>query len=254
MGPVTPTDCRQKISDHHCILTLPYGPMLVNSHDPLIEGSLQENLREIAFLSQFARGGVCDIGANVGSHAINFAKTADVVYAFEPQPLTYYNLCANLLINCVHNVVPFNMALGNYNGQTTVYNLDETQPNTPMGIQVGLGTQPVPIHTLDSLGLHQLTLVKIDVEGYELEVLRGSQETLKREQPIVFVEVHKDFLETPIIRFMEELGYQHSHHQTVGTHNTEVDTTTYHLYPQGSDLTVLTTSHLFWMEGRITWL
>jgi FkbM family methyltransferase len=181
--------------------------MLINGHDPMIESTLIENQAEIAELSRFARGVVVDVGANVGSHSINFAKTAEVVYAFEPQPLSYYTLCANLLLNHAYNVAPFNRALGAYDGTAMMPNLDPTKQNTAMGAQVGVGAQPVPICKLDSLEIAPIHFIKIDVECYEYEVLKGAVETLKRENPVVYVEVHRDDLVAPIDELMKGLGY-----------------------------------------------
>lgn len=212
--------------------------MIINHHDPLLAGNLQENVREIKELMQFAGGIVLDVGANVGSHSINFAKVADVVYAFEPQPRTYYNLCANLLLNLVYNVIPFNRALGSYNGATQVANLDPTKPNTAMGVQVGNGSQIVPMCTIDSLELSPVHFIKIDVEGYELEVLRGAVETLARENTIVYVEIHKKELIEPIKELMEELGHVSQEYLTVVMHGG----------------IWLTTGYLFYKEGRIKWV
>lgn len=215
--------------------------MVINAHDPLLECNLTENIKEIEDLMQFAAGTVLDVGANVGSHSINFARKAEAVYAFEPQPKTFYNLCANLLLNLVHNVLPFNMALGNYNGETRVANLDPTKPNTPMGVQVGNGQQPVAMRTIDSLGISPIHFIKIDVEGYELEVLRGATDTLKKENPIIYVEIHDKRLIQPIVTFMMDLGYLAQEHITV-------------CMPKDNDTIWLTTGYLFYREGRIKWV
>lgn len=234
---------RESITEHYDALHLPYGTMIINSHDPLIETNLQENVREIEELMQFARGAVLDVGANVGSHSINFAKVADVVYAFEPQPRTYYNLCANLLLNLVFNVIPFNMALGSYDGETRVANLDPTKPNTPMGVQVGNGQQPVRMATIDSLNISPVHFIKIDVEGHELEVLKGAYLTLKYENPILYVEIHDKALIQPIVELMAKHGYLSQEYITVCMPDKETGEPIW-----------LTTGYLFYREGRIVWV
>ncbi len=216
--------------------------MVINAHDPLLEVNLQENVREIEDLMQFARGTVLDVGANVGSHSINFARVADTVYAFEPQPRTFYNLCANLLLNLVYNVLPLNIALGSYDGQTNVANLDPTQPNTPMGVQVGNGAQQIPMRTIDTLEISPVHFIKIDVEGHELEVLKGAVETLDRENPIVFVEIHEKGLIQPIIDLMEGHGYIAQEHITVC------------MPDENNEPIWLTTGYLCYREGRIKWV
>lgn len=241
MGTTVDADKRTAITEHYSALTVPYGTLIINTHDPLLQTNLQENVREIEDLMQFSRGVVLDIGANVGSHAINFSKVADIVYAFEPQPRTYYNLCANLLLNLVFNVVPFNQALGSYCGETRVANLDPTQPNTPMGVQVGNGDQPVAMRTIDSLGISPIHFIKIDTEGHELEILRGAQETLRKENPILYVEIHEKHLIQPIVDLMEGLGYLAQEHITV-------------CMPSDAGDIWLTTGYLFYREGRIVWV
>lgn len=215
--------------------------MIVNTHDKLLPINLTENQLEIGELSAYARGVVLDIGANVGSHSINFSRVADVVHAFEPQPRIFYNLCANLLINLVYNVVPYNMALGSVNGITNVVALDPTLPGSPMGVPVGVGTQPTPIRTLDSLGISPIDFIKIDVEGHELEVLRGGYQTLGRENAIVYIEIHKAELIEPVRRCMHSLEYQDRKYIEV------------HTMVEKEDV-ILTTGYLFWKEGRIKWV
>lgn len=211
--------------------------MLINAHDPCLETNLQENIQEISGLCQFAHGTILDVGANIGSHSINFAKTADVVYAFEPHPHTYYNLCANILLHQALNVHPFQYALSSEDGNTTVWNIDPTARNSAMGIMVGVGDLPVPMRKIDSLDFSPLHFIKIDVEGHELEVLRGAEQTLQRESLIVFVEIHDDELLEPIIAFMTGLDYLKC--EFVHTVYAEKD---------GSGCTY---GYLFWKEERI---
>lgn len=232
----------QSINEHYTVIDVPYGKMLINAHDPLLPSNLQENVREINALMQFAKGVVIDVGANVGSHAINFSKVAEVVYAFEPHPLTYRNLCANLLLNLVYNTDAINKALGSYNGWTSVACMDPTTPGTPMGTQVGNGSHPVEICTLDSMNISPVHFIKIDTEGYELEVLKGAVDTLYRENPIVYVEIHSKDLVGPVDQYMKNLGYQTAEYITVVMHNEEQEDVW------------LTTGHLFWKVGRIQWV
>lgn len=213
--------------------------MIINAHDPCLEVNLQENIQEIAGLCQFAQGNVLDVGANVGSHTINFAKTADMVYAFEPHPHTYWNLCANCLLHQALNVQPFQYAIGSRDGSTNIWNIDPTRRNSAMGIMVDTGSLVVPIRKIDSLEISPLHFIKIDVEGHELEVLRGAEQTLQRESLIVFVEIHSDELLEPIIAFMD--GLQYLKYEFVHTVYAEKD---------GSGCTY---GYLFWKQERITW-
>ncbi len=215
--------------------------MIINTHDTLLPVNLGENQREIQELCTFAQGVVLDVGANVGSHSINFSRVAEVVHAFEPQPRIFYNLCANLLINLVYNVVPYNMALGSESGITNVVALDPTLPGSPMGVPVGKGSQPTRIGTIDALGLSPIHFIKIDVEGHELEVLQGGRATLERESLIVYVEIHRAQLIEQVRDYMRALDYQERKY-------IEVHTTV-----EGEDV-ILTVGYLFWKKERISWV
>lgn len=247
MGPVTYTHDKTtaeywRIAEHYGILELPYGPMIVNMHDPSMPIMLRENIQEIRDLQQFATSVVLDIGANVGSHSVNFAKTAGQVYAFEPHPRTYNNLCANLLLHLCPNVTPLNMALGAYNGEAQLGDFDITEEHFSMGAYVGNGTLKIQIRTIDSFCFSPVNFIKIDTEGYEFEILRGANNTLQRESPIVFVEIHLNELIGPIIAYMEERGYETR--EFVSYFIMDKDT---------GERRPLTRGQLFWKPGRIEW-
>jgi FkbM family methyltransferase len=67
--------------------------------------------------------------------------------------------------------------------------------------------RPSHVATLDSFGLDQVTFVKIDVEGHELEVLRGGEQTLARWRPMLLIEV-KPRNAASVDQFLAKLGYQ----------------------------------------------
>lgn len=213
--------------------------MIINTHDPCLECNLTENEKEIFGLCQFARGKVFDIGANIGSHTINFAKSADWVYAFEPQPYTFWNLCGNILINSVYNVTPIQAAVSSHVGSTTVWNIDPHQKNTAMGVEIGkpIGNDiAVKMVTIDSLEMYDVYFIKIDVEGHEFEVLQGGFKTFLEGSPIVYVEIHRADLKQKCIELMCKY-YGYLSHEFVRTE-----------YEQGT-----TWGYIFWKEGRIIW-
>ena len=242
MGIATRNDQIQAITEHYGVISLPYGKLLINRHDKLLPTNLQENLQEIGELCQYARGVVLDVGANVGSHSINFSQHADVVHAFEPQPQVFYNLCANLMLHHIHNVCVYNCALGSYEGVTNVIALDTTREGSPMGVAVGEGDQPVTMRTIDALGIAPVHFIKIDVEGHELEVLRGARETLSSQKIIVYVEIHREHLIDDVRQYMADLGYLEKRYIEVHTTDRE----------RGD--VILTVGYLFWAPGRIAYV
>jgi FkbM family methyltransferase len=199
------------INEHYKAIETTYGMMIVNRHEYGLPWLLEEEGEwvpvEINFLMQFAKGNVLDIGANIGTHSLAFARTADHVWSFEPQQLTHYTLCANLLLNTIFNVTPLQLALGNSEGLIPMWTPDPTVRNASAGISVGEGQSMVAMKKLDSLGIRDVYFIKIDVEGYEYEVLKGAQETLAGVS-FVYIEIHKEELIAPIVAFMSGLQFE----------------------------------------------
>lgn len=153
---------------------------------------------------------VLDIGANIGTFAVPFGrsvgKTGKVI-AFEPQQPPYLCLCTNIVQNSLTKIVqPLQMAIGKESGTIGFDQIDvESHGNfggsrsNPTGpIQVALGT-------IDELGLPRINFMKIDVEGMEADVIRGATESIKKFQPILFLEALDEMPESAVL--LKELGY-----------------------------------------------
>jgi FkbM family methyltransferase len=137
---------------------------------------------------------VLDVGANIGTHTLAFSHmvgdTGHVV-AFEPQPRLYRFLAANLILNGTSNVRALREAVGPYIGDVPMAALPPDETIFNYGAVPLLAQTPnmitTPMITIDSLGLAP-TLIKIDVEGMEADVLNGATETIRRHSPILYVE------------------------------------------------------------------
>lgn len=137
-----------------------------------------------------------DIGANIGLTALALSDIchAGKVIAIEPVPRTFELLNKNLKETGTQNVSTFNVAVGAGEGSVSMY-VDERNLATSFVVDIDSGSsQEIPLTALDSLvsrlGLDQLNFIKIDVEGCELEVLKGAKETLNRFKPIVMLEMN----------------------------------------------------------------
>jgi FkbM family methyltransferase len=185
--------------------------MLCNRHDLGTTPVLKEHgawaWEEIESLQGFYGGIMLDIGANVGTHTLVYARNATHVFAFEPQTLVYHNLCANLLLNNVKNVTPVLCALGATAGYMQMKSFSPHEDNCPAGASLGRGDSLVPVRPLDALEIPKVDFIKIDVEGYELEVLQGATATLKRSHPTLYIEMHSPELIKRVPEFMQSLGY-----------------------------------------------
>ncbi len=124
---------------------------------------------------------VVDVGANIGEVSIVMSQEAGPrgrVFAFEPSPRIFGYLRGNLALNGCTNVTAYNLALGTAAG--TVLMSDDRRDD--MNHLVAEGGTPVECSTLDwaLAGSGPVALIKIDVEGTELAVLKGALETLAR--------------------------------------------------------------------------
>ncbi|MCS6923481.1 MAG: FkbM family methyltransferase [Fimbriimonadales bacterium] len=130
---------------------------------------------------------VVDIGANVGSHCIPLAKrlgTTTQVHAFEPHPRIFSYLQANAQLNRLPNLHLYNCALGATEGEVGFTDLRTDDLNRVATDGQSAPTIRVPLRPLDSFECAQqpITLIKLDVEGYELFVLRGAERALVNTQ------------------------------------------------------------------------
>jgi FkbM family methyltransferase len=150
---------------------------------------------EIALLARFIEPGatILDVGANIGTHTVAFAQLAadtGVVIAFEPQRTSFHLLCANVALNCLANVRCLQQAVGEAPGSTLVPVLSPHEQRNFGAVALG-GTEtgePVPLTTIDALELEACSLIKVDVEGMEPQVLRGAAATIARHRPVLYVE------------------------------------------------------------------
>ena len=130
-----------------------------------------------------------DAGANFGCFALAFAQCGAVVHAFEPQPLIAGLLTDSVKLNNATSIIVHNSALGRSMGSVRVPTVDYSRKADFGMVQLNNGEgHSVALVTLDSLELSQLDLIKIDVEGMEVDVLAGARWTIARCRPIIFIE------------------------------------------------------------------
>jgi FkbM family methyltransferase len=196
-----------------------HGFMLYNTNDVLIGRSLdvygEFSEGETDAFRQLLRPGniVVDVGANIGTHTLFFAQAVGrggLVYAFEPQRIVFQTLCANLALNSITNVFCYQAALGEAPGTVLVPPLDYAQPNNYGSLELGTHTagERVSVWRLDDLELPSCRLIKVDVEGMELQVLRGAAGMIGRHQPILYVENDRPHNSLELERYIESLGYE----------------------------------------------
>ena len=155
---------------------------------------------------------VLDIGANIGAHTLFFAKAVGpqgAVLAFEPQRVVFQTLCANMALNSITNTRCQQAALGEERGSLLVPPLDYSRQDNYGGLGLG-GFQEgeeVQVLRLDDFALPHCRLLKVDVEGMELSVLKGGQGLIARHRPLLYVENDRQENSAALIRFIASLGY-----------------------------------------------
>jgi len=126
-----------------------------------------------------------DIGMNIGMNTWEYATFAQEVHSFEPVPATYQVALDNIALNINHQ----DPAQGWWK-QTdgTWASLLPTAKIQTYNVNTGYQRVSVPQLTLDSYNFTDVDIIKIDVEGYELNVLEGASNTIATNRPIVQVE------------------------------------------------------------------
>lgn len=142
-----------------------------------------------------ARGGKCalDIGANVGMTTLLLSDLYTKVLSFEPTPSTFFLLESNIAENNINNVEIFNVGLGdeNISSKITYASGNRSGGFISSSIEASKGheVEQVKLVRGDTLKMKP-DFIKIDVEGYELQVLRGLNETIQEHLPVVMFEVN----------------------------------------------------------------
>lgn len=155
-----------------------------------------------------------DIGANLGNHAMIIASKSLHVFAFEPNPIVYELLNKNLENNNFSHTKALNIGLSskraehrlcikdpNNLGSASVSISPPTNNDTTtaiIDIKVEHGDECLQALLKDEGNDKVVDFIKIDVEGHELEVLQGLEQTIRKDQPLIFMEwnsqsVRQDF-------------------------------------------------------------
>ncbi|MHB8396228.1 MAG: FkbM family methyltransferase [Thermoplasmataceae archaeon] len=148
---------------------------------------------------------IIDVGAQYGDYSILCSTVYRVsqVFAFEPLKNAYEVFQEFIALNNVTNVMVNNIAIGSYDG--IIQGKDDGHM---FGVVMdGFNRTSVQVRTLDSFGFQKIDLLKIDVEGFEMEVLKGAKETISRCRPRIIIETHSSELEQLVRDVMSSSGH-----------------------------------------------
>ena len=180
-------------------------------------------------LERHQDGVVLDIGANMGTFTIPLAKANPrfTFHSFEAQRIIYYQLCANTFINGLDNVHCHHFGLSDkrnklkltvpdYATETNIgaFSIDEETRKNEYECPTQGATETITVFPLDEGEHKNVRLMKIDVEGHELEVLKGAKKTIKGNNypPIIFEAWNwKPWFEPKrkeLFDYLKNLGYE----------------------------------------------
>lgn len=193
--------------------------VLINhgSYEPEESSLLLESARDCAI--------VFDIGANVGFYSLHWSRRLakhGAVHAFEPVPRTYSRLARNVALNGLSDVVTVNnlglsdqtrgdrMFLPNFSGSgaASIINLHPEESSEEVDVRLTTLDKYVSDNQIICLDL-----MKIDVEGAELMVLRGGMETISQHRPLIFTELLRKWSRAfgyhpnDVIQLLGTMGY-----------------------------------------------
>lgn len=179
-----------------------HGRMLVPQNDVYVGRALVENgvfsPDEFAAWAPYLPDGgvVLDVGANIGGHTFAFAEAVGPtgrVIACEPQRMLFAMLCGSQALIGAKQVWPRWCACGAEPGVVFVPDLDYDAQNNFGGLPLAdqRAGDPVACVPIDAWDLDRLDFLKVDVEGMELSVLTGAEQTIQRCRPVIAVEADR---------------------------------------------------------------
>lgn len=165
-------------------------------------------LNTMALINNTKFNTILDIGSNFGFLSLVWSKTLaskGQVYGFEPNPQTYKCFKRSVALNNLNNIKIENVAVGSNMGATDIYINNSTSNILE---KTGNKAQATLI-TIDQYyikeSIKKCDMIKIDVDGYELEVLIGAINTIKKFKPVLIIETNESM---EVVDFVRSLGYK----------------------------------------------
>jgi FkbM family methyltransferase len=173
------------------------------------------NARSVLGIDINFHGSFVDVGANIGLFSLKFAPFFDKCFAIEAHPSTFSVLKANILLSRLDNTTPICVAASNHDDGRAKLNVNvdgvlgwsSINPAGDAASQIDVTT-----YTLDRImsdcSAGRVALIKIDVEGHELEVIHGARNILRNSRPVVLFEALSNDHAQKLVAALLELGYQ----------------------------------------------
>jgi len=167
---------------------------------------------------------VMDIGASTGVHTLRMAKLVGItglVYAFEPSNWMYERLCENISLNNFHNIVVEKFALSEVDAKAIFLSEQHDRVDKKQNSREYIKMDYVKLDTyVKRMTINKIDFIKIDVDGYETRVLEGAKQTIKKNLPIMVIEMGRGLQEAyersleELITLLESFGYKFYNEKT----------------------------------------
>lgn len=205
---------------HIAIKQCRHGPMMYFRNDKYI-GKLLDLYGEFAEQELTVLRGmielgdvVFDIGANIGTYTIPLSEMVGPggrVVAFEPARQVFNVLCANIAMSGANNILAHQRAVGREPGTAKMPMFIMEAPQNNFGvctINDESAGEPVSVVSMDSCGFQRCDLIKIDVEGMEVDVLAGARRTIANFRPVMWIENDRPKKSAALISQIHDMGYR----------------------------------------------
>lgn len=199
----------------------------------------KENSRENLYSNIKKEDIVLDVGANVGDVSMMASKIVSekgYIYGFEPDPTNFLRLNKNLSLNNFQNIDVINKGIGDKKGRFSLSIIDDRNRGMNKIVKTQSGTNTIneiDVIRLDDFvnerGLKKIDVIKIDVEGFEMNVLKGAEAIIKKYQPILFIEIDDNHLKEQntsakeLVSLVKSLGYNITNAETNSNIDTDID-------------------------------
>ncbi len=176
-----------------------------------IQGTIDD---EIEYVKKRIVSNRCmiDVGANIGIYSFAFRKHCRIIHAFEPQPdcvrvLKSYGskkiLVYQVALSDTPGIMDLHIPVKNGSKLDGLASLRDTDEDSIV--------ERVKVDVLDRYHFTDVSVLKIDVEGHEMNVLYGAIDTINREHPFIIIEIEQRHIDIPIgeiFKFIEAKGYK----------------------------------------------
>jgi len=184
----------------------PQGRLYLNDNDPtstrIILGTFEKKEKEALLFFAGKDDSFVDVGCNIGFYSFLLSSKVSRVFSIDPYPENLKKLSKTLSFNKIKNLNIIEAAASSSNSVINFHvdkysGLSHIQPKDPYKNQISSKKETIKIRTfqIDDLDLDENTLIKIDVEGHEMEVLKGMKRTLELQKiRLIMIELYDDYL------------------------------------------------------------